>query len=904
MSPRASAADVAYAILLHVYPRAFRRRFEAEMLDLLRARHAAIIRPGARLTLWIRTVIDVVRSAWRVRRDSGRSTAPATPSPFSSDHLRDGWRQLRRRPAVSAAVIFLMALTIGSATSVFAVVNASLLQPLPFRDSERLVALWEYRPDRGLLRNTISGHEFPEWQRRSRAFEAMAAFHFAGADFTLTGSGEPAPLSGVHVSANFFDVLGVTPALGRTFRPEEDTPGRGDVVILSDHVWRSRLAADAGVIGRPITLNDRPYTVIGIAPSGFRSPGGPRDRPADLWTPIAEPIHLMVGRHYLFAIGRLKAGVSLEAARADLASVARAVADAYPNDNRNHLSTAFPLRNELTREHSTTLWLIFAAVLSLLLIGCTNMASLLIAQGLARAQELRVRLALGASRSRIAIQLLTEHLLLTGTGGAIGVVGAVAVTRTLPAAIPAGILPDAALTIDVRVLAFALVLSIATGLVFGIAPALQVSRLHLSDAMKQQGRTIAGGQSKARGLLVAAQIALTLVLVAAALLTLESLLRIRLVEPGFRTGAIVSADIALPTSRYGDPARQRAFFSSMIERLSATHGINNVAVVNLLPLAGSRSTVAVQLDGSPPPASAEDLIANFRVVSTRYFQTMGIPLRTGREFSAGDARRSLPLIRYFPRQPIPPFFNDAQAAPVAIVNEAMAWRVWPGQSPIGKRFRVIFSPVVTVVGVVADTRNDAIREAPRPEFYLSDLQEPLAHMNVIVDAGGDAAMAADLLRGALRAEDPSIPARRIDSMARLISDAAGVPRLASMLLGAFASVAVLLMVAGVYSLVTLTASLRRHEFAVRLALGATPSALAGRMIRQSLMLAGLGTLGGAAGILGLSRALRTILFEVRPMEPSILFVVLLLIVAVVLCASVIPARRLRSLDPTTLFLQG
>ena len=809
---------------------------------------------------------------------------------------RDGVRFLRRAPGLSLAVIMLMAVSIGAAVAVFSVANSMLMQPLPFRDAGRIVMIWEARPERHATRNVVSGHEFPEWRNRARVFDAMAAMAFSGTNVTLTGAGEPAAVSGVKVSSGFFDVMGVAPLLGRTFTSDEDTPGQGRVVILSHGLWKERFAGDRQVVGRAARLDDQPHQIVGVMPAGFEFPRGPAGDPVDYWAPIAEPIHLYRGRHYLQVVARLKNGVSTGAAEADMLRVSRDLAAAMPDLNRGHETRVIGLRDEMVKTARPALVLLASAVGSLLLIGCGNVAGLLLVRGLARQSEVAVRLALGASRANIAKQFLSESVLLGLCGGLLGLAGAYWLTRIAAVLIPAGLMPTGDVTMDLRVVAFAMGTAAGAGLLFGVAPALQVRRVALAGALTQAGRSAVAQHTRLRGALVAGQLALTIVLVSCTAVLFRGLDRLAHVDPGFTTENVLVADLALPAARYGTPVRQRQFTEDLTRSIAALPGVVSTATTNTVPLGAAYSSVAVDVEGRATE-KGEELTPRYRVVSTDYFKALRINVVSGRDFESTDARVALPLLRWFAQQPLPAGSDLPQAAPVAVISEQMAHAYWPGLDPVGRRFRALFSPWITVVGVVADTRTISLREPPAPEFYLSNLQEPQGVLSVIVRSDQDVAALAAGLRRAIASIDPSLAISSTATMEERVSSAFALPRFTSGVIATFATIALLLMASGVYALVAFTTSQRAPEIALRAALGAARARLLRLVLAGTLPVAAAGIGFGTAIALPLTRILDRELVGMGIGDPFTWFAVVAIVLATVVAGCWWPVRRAVRTDP-------
>jgi putative ABC transport system permease protein len=888
---------------LLLYPAAFRRRFGAEMVELFLTRHREARDCGAlaRAAFWARSVLDLVSSAAAARRGA------VVPSPGRRGFemawfARDAARFVRRAPAASAAIVALMSLAIGATTATFSLVHATLLRPLPFGDPDRIVAIWEHRPDRATPRNAVSGHEFPEWQARARVFEGMAAVSYAGATGTLTGVGEPASLWGAKVTADFFRVMGVTPMLGRTFLAEEDAPGRGQVLVLSHRVWIDRYGGSRDAVGRIAVLDGRPFEIVGVMGPTFQFPRVPTGHAVDYWVPVAERLGSMRGRHFLTVVGRLKPFVTVEQAEADMARVTRDLATELPDLNRGHEARVAGLQDDLVRETRSALWLVFGAVGSLLLIGCANVAGLLVASGLGRRPEIAVRLALGATRWQVARQFLAESVGLSFLGAALGVGGAYWLVDVLPAVVPHDVLAVGDARIDAVVLAFAAAVGIGTGILFGLAPAMLSRRTRVAGALSHAGRSVGSGQSRLRNGLVAAQVALTLVLVSSTVVLTRGIAALRDVDPGFDLQGLVAVDLRLPSAQFGDPTRQKAFLRDAMNRIERLPGVVSAAATNFAPLGVGYSNVVVEIEGQPT-VPVEDRTARYRVVTRDYFKVLGIRLLRGRPFDDRDDRLAVPLIRWFPQQPLPRHADAPQPIPVVAINEAMARRFWTGTDPIGRRIRVLFGPPTTVVGVVDSVRTRSLREPPLPEFYLSDLQEPLSDLSVLVRSHGDPMDLAPSLRGAIREVDPDLAIASIRTIETLADEAFAVPRFASTVIGAFAAAALLLMAAGVAAVVWFSTSLRMREIAMRVALGARRHQVARLVAGQALRLglAGL-SLGAIIGV-PVSRLLGLELLGEWQFDLVTWMAAALAIVAAIAVACAGPVRRAASIDPAVVLRQ-
>jgi predicted permease len=823
------------------------------------------------------------------------STRDARGTRLLEDSLRDlgyAWRGLRRSPGFAIPGVLLLALTIGSATVVFSVVNAVLLRPLPYGDPDRIALVWETRENGA--QNLVAGHEFPEWARSNRTFDALSPIIYDNG-VQLTSAAEPAALLAAKVGTAFFDVMGVAPALGRGFPPDADTEGHGDAVVLSDRLWRSTFGADPGVIGRSIRLDDRQFQVVGVMPPGFAFPPAPAGQPPDLWLPIAENIERYVGRHYLVVVGRVKPGVTMARAQADLAGVATVLEARYPGDSGGHGVRVVPLHESLVRDVRPSLLLLFGAVGFLLLIGCSNVASLLTARGVARRREVAMQLALGATRGRLLRQLIVESLVLSGIGGACGLGLAVAIVGLVPALAPPGAIGVETIPVDRTVLAFAAGLAMLTGLIFGVVPALQVSDGAPADRLAQGGRTLVGTSGRVRRALVVAQIALAVPLVFGAALMTRGLVALQRVDPGFAVQSTLALDLTLRGKAYGPPRRQRTFFDTVEERLRQTPGVLHVGAVNNVPLGAGVSGIGIEVEGHAEQAG-QRTSAQYRVVTPGYFGTIDVPFVAGRDFTPSDARVALPLVRWFPQQPHPAEIDRPQPIPVAIVNESMARRLWPNGA-IGRRFKVLFSPWITVAGVVRDMRTVSLKASAGPEFYLSAAQEPQAEMTVLARTAGAPLDLAPVVRAAIADVDPSVPIGALRTLEDVVDRSLGQPRFVSTLMGAFAGMALVLMAVGVYGLLAFTTAQRLPEIGLRIALGATHRQVRRLVLSNAAVMTGVGILIGVAAALGLGRFIADQLFGVTPADPVTLALVVLVVVAAVGLASWLPVRRAARVDP-------
>ncbi|MFL6207319.1 MAG: ABC transporter permease [Pyrinomonadaceae bacterium] len=802
--------------------------------------------------------------------------------------LRFAVRMLWQGRGFTLVAIIALALGIGANSAIFSVVNAVVLRPLPFKDSERLVVLWGNVHQEGLDELELSAPEFTDFRARATAFEHVAAYNAQG--FNLTGAGEPERVLGASVSASLFPLLGVTPALGRALSEEEDKPGRDQVVVISHALWQRRFSADPGVVGRAVTLDGRSMTVVGVMPASFHFP----DNDADIWTPNAFDADLLSennrGSHFLNVIARIRPGVSYAQAQAEVASLASAIgAEHMGNYPRGFGAKLRPLHEEVTGAVRTPLFIIFGAVGLVLLIACANVANLLLARAAARGREMAVRAALGASRWRIIRQLLTESVLLAFAGGTVGLLLALWGVDLLVALAPVGTPRVEEIGLDLRVVGFTCAVAFVTGVLFGLAPALQASKTDLNTALKEGGRASSDGprRQRLRGLLVAAEFALALMLLVSAGLLVKSYARIQAVSPGFDPEHILTMRLVLPDTKYKDLGAQRTFYDSLFARLRALPGVEAVGGNNLLPFAGGGGSRSMLIEGQPVPPGAPHPEEQLRFVTPGYFAALHIPLLRGRDFSAED--------------------TDT-APPVAVVSRAMAARYWPGAEAVGKR--IAYSGIgqggtpkwIEIVGVVGDIKHRSLAEAERPMIYVSAYQPLFAGFTmpplyVAVRTQDDAAALAAVVRREVARLDPEQPLASLKTMRERLAESVAQRRFQMTLLGLFAVLALALATVGIYGVMAYSVVQRTHEIGVRIALGAQRRDVLRLVIGQALMLTLAGVGAGLLGALVATRLLTTLLYGVSANDPATFAGVALFLITIALVASYIPARRATRVDP-------
>ena len=782
--------------------------------------------------------------------------------------FRYALRGLRASPGFTIVALLTLAMGIGASTTIFSVANAVLLRPFPYREPERIVRLYETNPSTETF--SVSGPNYLDWVARVRGMSQLAAF--TGQSASLIGDGDPQQLNAYLVTPSFFRLLGVQPLIGRAFRDEEAKPGSpASVVVLSYALWETRFGGDPAVIGRTINLSGVSYEVLGVMPQQFAVPGNPQ-----LFQPLAPSPTWDRDDHQLAVIGRLAPNVTVERALDEMRSIARDLAKQYPKTNDTWGANVTSLQEWLIgRELTTRVRVLLGAVGLLLLMGCVNVANLLLARATARQREMSVRSALGAGRARIVRQLLTESLVLAVIGAALGVLltaVAVPVLRDIgQTAIPR--LDQ--LSIDWRVISFGIVASLLTGILFGIAPALQASRADLNDVLRSGGRVAAAG--RLRSVLIVTSVAMALVLLVGAGLVGRSFERLMQVDYGFRAEGVFTASLALPNERYGQREQRAAFYAETIRRLSATPGVRSVGFTNIAPFSGGNTNISYTAVGRQPASADEFLSANWRSVSPGYFPAMGVALKKGRLFSETDG---------------------LQAPRVIVISETMARRVWPGVDPLGKDILLSGNQTPwTVVGVVGDIRDQLLQNEPDPVMYLSFQQVPWSNMWLLVRATGDPMAVAPLVRREVHALDPLLPVANEQPLTRFVSQIAAQPRFTALIFGLFASAALVLAVVGVYGLVAYGVTQRKREIGVRLALGATPSSIVGGVVRHGVGLAGFGIAIGLWVAYGLSRFMQGILYDVAATDVVTYLAVAALLVSCAAAASILPARWAARLDP-------
>ncbi len=795
--------------------------------------------------------------------------------------LRYACRQLRRAPGFTVAVILTLTLGIGASTAIFSVCDAVLFKALPYADPDRIVMLWEQRRHSDTLEFVTPGN-FVDWREQSQSFREMAAID-PRPDFVLTGRGEPERLRAAAVSATFFSLFGTQFALGRPFLGEEDRPGRDQVAILSHRTWQRHFGGRGDVLGAPVTLNDVSYTVVGVLPREFELVSRASDFQAqnefDVWIPLAlDPQKLPRNTHPLRVFARLAPDVTLARARADLAGVAANLTRLYPAWNKEQDITVVPLFEHVTTPVQAALGTLLGAVGLVLLIACANVANLLLGRTAARQKEMALRRALGATPRRLARQLLTESLFMALTGGALGLILASTSIRALTPYLPADLPRTSGITLNLRVLLFTGAISILTSLLFGIAPLLQMRRASANDVLKQSRRVAGGAASRMRSGLVVGQMAIAFVLLVGAGLMAKSLWTLLHVSPGFRTEQMLTARVSLSRARYPDARRIAVFQRDLLERVRAVPGVRSAGLTAYLPLSGMDNAWGFVIEGRPPLPIGDYNVSKYRPVSAGYFETIGIPLLQGRAFLAADT---------------------GDTAPVVVINASMARHYWGDRNPVGQRIK--FGPPAwrTVIGVVGDVRHDGLDAESQAEMYVPFAQAPNneARTTIVIRTSVDpAAMAADL-RGIVSTIDAAVPLDRIETMEQWVSASVGQPRFRTLLLAAFSFFALVLASIGLYGVMSYLVIQRTREFGIRLAIGATGGDILRLVLGRATLLIAAGLGLGMLGSLALARLIASLLYGVTPLDVVTFAAVALLLSAVAVLASYLPARRATRIDP-------
>lgn len=882
--------DLAYRLRALVFRTSVERELDEELrahLDALERKHIAAGLAPAEAARRARIEFGGLEQVAEACRDSRGVSLVET---LWAD-LRYAGRLLRKDFGFNAIAILTLALGIGASTTVFSVVHRVLIERLPYPEAERIVLPSRLPPpgvQLGFDDLPWGRYEFNTFAAETQTFESLGAF--IGDGFNLAGMGEPVRLEGVRASAGFFPTLGVAPALGRVFTAREDVPGRDLEVVLGHRVWQQRFGADPAIVGRTINLNGQLYTVIGVMPPGFAFPKSTElpgsvtlPRTPELWVPMAFPAGpARRGEPAEYGVvGRLKRGVTIDRAQAELNLFTRQMEQQFPGGKNWFNMRAKPIQRQIVGDTRRPLLLLLGAVGVVLLIGCANVANLLLARSLAREKELTLRAALGAARGRLIRQLITESVLLSAIGAAVGVViawGGVRAVRTFG---PLNVPRLGEIAIDIRMVAFALGLALVTGVVFGLVPALGVVR-GMSHTPKEASGRVKGGSrdSRLRHAILSAEVALALVLVIASSLLVQTFVRLMRVDGGFRAERVLTFELTLPASRYSGLDRIVPLYTAVLERMRAVPGVESVGIGETIPMGGTGESTGLRIPNRPAAPANERPFANYTVVSPGYFRSVGTPLLQGRDFLPTDV---------------------ADAPLVAIVNRAMAEKYWPGEDAIGKAVGVPIAPTdMTIVGIVADVKHVSLREKPEPEVYVPYTQKPwpsLSTMHVAARGEGSPAALLSGLRAAVHAVDPDLPLAKIATLSEVVDESVAQPRFSMLLLGAFAALALVLACVGMYGAVSYTVVQRTPELGVRLALGADRRHIFAVVVGEGFRVALAGIAAGLVVAWGAMRLVASFLYGVEATDVATFAAMSAVLLAVAMLASYLPARRAARIDP-------
>ena len=793
--------------------------------------------------------------------------------------MRYGVRTLVKSPGFTVVAVLSLALGIGANTAIFSVVNGILLRPLPYPESERIMAVWHTPPQEsfpGMTRFSVSPGNYLDWKEQSRAFEQMAIYQYAG--LSLSAGADPVPVTGATVSSDFFSVLRTQTAKGRTFTPDEEQQGREQVVVLGHGLWQRAFGADPNLVGRTVSLNSRSYTVVGVMPAGFEFPAE-----AELWVPLAWDAaeRQMRAIHDYLVVARLKRDASLAQAQAELSTISTRLEQQYPEANKGWGAMVIPLQEDLVGDIRPALLVLFSAVGFVLLIACANVANLMLARGANRRKEIALRIALGATRGRIVRQLLCESVLLAVVGGLLGLLLA-GWGGQLLVRLSAGSLPDSAeVGVDAWALGFTLLVSLAAGVLAGVAPALQFSRNELAETLKQgTGRTAGGSvKQRTRKALVVCEVALSLILLVGAGLMIRSFWKLQNVDPGFDTSNTLTMSVLLPHTRYAEPQQLLAFHDQVLEQIRALPGVVSAGSTTTIPLTGSGSKQPFTVEGRPAPPVSEQPLAQTRYVSTDYFRAIGIPLKQGRPFED----------------------RDRDGAPqVVIISEAMARRFWPGENPVGKRLTASFHEQQgprEIVGVVGDVKSNGLDDDAAASMYLPFRQVPRPWISFVTRTASDPQDFVQPISRAVYAVDREQALRSVRTMEQVLTESLSGRRFNMTLLMTFAGLALVLAAVGVYGVMNYSVMLRRRELGIRIALGARALDVLRLVLGQGLALTLIGVGVGMAGAYALTRLMASLLYGVTATDFVTFGSVSGVIILVGLLASFLPAHRATKVDP-------
>jgi putative ABC transport system permease protein len=797
--------------------------------------------------------------------------------------IRYAIRKLSRTPAFTAIAAFTLALAIGATTAIFSVVDGVLLKPLPFREPDRVVRVTNIRQS---SRMPSSVPDYLDFKAQTKSFASMSPIDNQA--MNLTGGTEPERVQASRVGASFWTLLGVTPALGRGFAPNEDAPSAGRVVVLSDGLWKRRFGTDRRIVGKTIALDGNSYTVVGVAPPRFRFP----DRP-DLWIPLVfGPEDLNPegrGAHWIGVMARMAPNVTVAQANAEMVTLTRRLEQQYPESNTNMTAAVLPMQEYLVGDVRPALYVMLGAVAFVLLIACANVANLLLVRAASRESEMAVRTALGAGSWRIVRQLVTESVLLAVVGGVLGTLLALWGVDLLLAMAPEGLPRIDEVAVNPSVLLFTAAVTALTGLLFGVFPALHTARTNVSGMLKDGMRGSSGGvgSRRARNTLVMAEMALAVVLLVGAGLLIRSFSKLLAVDPGFRAERVVTFAIAAPETKYKTYAQRRTLVADLVDRMQRVPGVQGTAVVTGLPLSNMMMRTSAHIEGTPQERPAERKVTDVAMVTPGYFATMGIPLTSGRDFTS----------------------RDGSGAPVvAIVNQEFVKRYFPNENPIGKRISLGWEQDTAatggnmtlggeIVGVVGNVKRRGLNQEVYPETYASFMQPTFPSFSVVVRSSSDPSTVMAAIRAQMRELDRDLPLSELRQLSEVVAASVSRPRFYTTVLGVFAGIALVLAAVGIYGVISYAVSLRTRELGIRIALGATGSQVSKLVLRQGVGLALTGVALGAGGAYWLTRLLAKLLFGVSATDPLTFLGVALLLTAIAAVASFVPARKAARVDP-------
>ena len=802
--------------------------------------------------------------------------------------LRYSVRTLLKRPGFVITITLILALGIGANTTIFSVVNAVLMRPLPYEAPDRIVMIWETNQSQAVPRSIVSPANFLDWKQQNNIFDHLAAFRFWY--YNVTGAGDPERYQGARVSADFFPLLGVKPEFGRNFGPEEEQVGRDHVVILSQALWQRRYGADQNIIGQLLTIDGEPFTIIGVLPASFRFIKV-LNAEVDLWMPISfTPQQLTREDRSITVYGRLKPGVSLAQAQAQMDGITRRLEQQYSKTNSGWAAQVNNLQEQSTKPIRPLLLILMVVVGFVLLIACANVANLLLARATTRQKDVAIRLALGSSRSRLMRQLLIENLLLALLGGAAGLLLAFWGMNFLSVIVRDRVSYLEKLTIDLRVLAFTLLVSILVGIIVGLIPGLRASGLNLSDALKEGGRALSEAPSRRRlrNLFVVLEVTLAVPLLIGAGLMLRSSLLLQNIDRGIDLKNVLTMQISLPKAKYSTAQQTTAFYQQALQRIQSEPGVQSASAVNFLPLTNFGDATSLTIQGRNPPAPGQEVNASYKVIDQNYFHAMGIPLLRGRYFTEQD--------------------ND-ESHGVVMINQTMARRFWPNADPIGKSIKPNFPSArvpwrpessnswLLITGVVGDVKEVGLNNEQSAEIYIPYLQNPSSLMNILVRSTPDPLRLAPAVRRQLLAVDADQPVYNVKTMEDVFSQSIAAPNVITSLLGIFAAVALILAAIGVYSVMSYSVAQRTHEVGVRMALGAQHQHVLRMILGQGLKLVLIGVGLGVTAAFAVTRVMSNLLFGVTATDSQVFVAVPVLLIAVAILASYLPARRALRVDP-------